>query len=121
MQLEGEASPSPRHDSEELERTASTPAIREARSALVGQPISEWSEEQVQEWIGLIGLPPENVETVQKALAADHTEGEDLEELTKRQWTKLLTRSGVENAAELAERIANAERGVFEEEEQIVE
>eukprot|EP01046_Picozoa_sp_COSAG06_P050218 COSAG06_NODE_7903_length_2337_cov_1.551832_1_plen_44_part_10 len=39
------------------------------RGALVAQPMSEWSEQQVQEWITLIGLAADEMELVRKALA----------------------------------------------------
>ena len=57
----------------------------------------------MQEWIRLLGLPPDDTAVVQKALATDNAEGADLEEMTQRQWFKVLKRSGADNATELAE------------------
>ena len=81
-----------------------TPEQQQARNTLLEHGISNWSEEQVQEWIGVLGLTPENTVAVQQALAADKTDGEDLESYSSaKQWTKRLKKSGVENCAEVAE------------------
>jgi len=40
-----------------------------------------WTEAHVQEWVALIGLPSEQVEIVQRALAKENFEGGDLEEM----------------------------------------
>jgi hypothetical protein len=45
---------------------------------LLGQPLDSWSEAQVQEWVGVLGLPTDHSEVVQRALAADDVNGEDL-------------------------------------------
>jgi hypothetical protein len=99
---EGEASASPQQA-----RTAAqtTPEQQQARNTLLEYGISHWSEEQVQQWIGLLGLLPDDTTAVQVALADDHIEGADLEELTLRQWTRLLRRAdlGSDRAGELAE------------------
>ena len=52
------------------------------RRALVAQPMSEWSEQQVQEWITLIGLAADEMELVRKAMAEDDADGEDLQVMT---------------------------------------
>jgi hypothetical protein len=99
---EGEVAASPR--ASELGEIQSTPAQRQARSVLLEPGMSSWSEEQVQEWIGLLGLSLDDTAAVQKALTADNTDGEDLEGYsTETHWTRRLKKSGVENAAELAE------------------
>ena len=98
---EGEASASPQQT-----RTAvqTTPEQQQARNTLLECGISKWSEEQVQEWIGLLGLTAEDTVAVRKALAADETNGEDLESYSSvKHWTKRLKRSGAENYAEVAE------------------
>ena len=77
---------------------------------MLEQPIGDWSEEQVQGWIALIGLPAEHVQTVQQALADDDTDGEDLEVMTEdyrssgrvKVLQKVLKRAGVEDAATIA-------------------
>jgi hypothetical protein len=74
------ASPQPEvaADDASLARTPSTPQQRQARAALLGQPMDSWSEAQVQEWVGVLGLPADLSEVVQRALAADDVNGEDL-------------------------------------------
>jgi hypothetical protein len=78
-----QASLSPRRvsDSAELQRASTTPEQQEARAALLARPLPDWSQEQVQEWIGVIGLPSDSVQVVQSALAADEYEGQDLKDL----------------------------------------
>jgi serine/threonine protein kinase len=68
------------------------------RQALLAQPMSVWSEAQVQQWIALIGLPLDRVQVVQQVLADDKFEGEDLQQLGCRQLQKLLMKSGVTHA-----------------------
>ena len=80
------------------------------RRALVAQPMSGWSEQQVQEWITLIGLAADEMELVQKALAEDDADGEDLQVMTAafedsgtaKPLQKLLKRAGAEDPAALA-------------------
>ena len=70
-----------------------------------------WSEEEVQEWITLIGLTAEETEVVQKAMAEDDADGEDLKAMTAafdsgsgtaKPLQKLLKRAGAEEPASLA-------------------
>ena len=69
-----------------------------------------WSESQVQEWVGLIGLAAAQVEIVQKALAQDDADGEDLEAMTAafqssgtaKPLQRLLKRAGTDDPPALA-------------------
>ena len=87
------------------------PSTRNARTTMLEKPIKDWSEEQVQAWITLIGLPEEHVPTVQQALSDDATDGEDLDVMTEDYRTsgrvkvlqKVLRRAGIEDAAKIAE------------------
>ena len=79
---EGEVgSPAPRAQggAEALQRTQTTPAQKQARTELLAHPIESWSEEQVQEWIGLIGLPTSQLEFVKQALVKDDVDGNELQ------------------------------------------
>lgn len=102
LQQDLQSSPRPAHG-DQLRRAHSTEEQREARKVLLSQPMARWSEIQVQEWIGLIGLAPEQLEVVLHALAKDSTDGEDLDEMTRKRLQKLLKRDDVENHAQLAE------------------
>ena len=68
--------------------------------------MQEWTQEQVLEWIGLIGLPVESTKAVQRALATDDTDGEDLvayqESGSAKLLQKSLKRAGVDDAATVA-------------------
>jgi hypothetical protein len=103
--LEGEISRmslSPtRGGSQDLAPTQTTPARRQARAALLAQPMDEWTEAQVQDWIALIGLPADKVEHVKRAM--EDLEGADLEEMGKRQLQRLLKKAGADDAAGLAQ------------------
>ena len=96
-------SPKKRVGGEDLVRTQTAPEMRQARAALLAQPMEEWSEAQVQEWIALIGLPAEQVEVVQRALAAYDMVGEDLEGLKKNRLFRQLKKAGADDPAALAE------------------
>eukprot|EP01047_Picozoa_sp_COSAG01_P052009 COSAG01_NODE_5425_length_4271_cov_24.200623_1_plen_872_part_00 len=63
------------------------------KSALLAEPMVDWSGEQVLRWIALIGLPAEQVEIVQRALAKDEIDGEELVHIKQRRLKKLLWRS----------------------------
>eukprot|EP01044_Picomonas_judraskeda_P009411 COSAG03_NODE_1145_length_4725_cov_2.878513_1_plen_314_part_00 len=82
---------------------------------LLEHGVSNWSEDQVQDWIGLLGLTPEDRVAVQKALAANDTDGEDLGELTQKQWTKVLKKSGVDSdkSAALSEKAFALHQGAL--------
>eukprot|EP01047_Picozoa_sp_COSAG01_P050330 COSAG01_NODE_5078_length_4502_cov_6.740177_1_plen_401_part_10 len=98
------ASPSPRRvsDGAELQRTSTTPEQQAARAALLARPMQDWSEEQVQEWIGVIGLPAEQVELVQRVLADEETDGDELQNMRERWLVRRLQRAGATDAAGLA-------------------
>jgi hypothetical protein len=106
------ASPSPRFgvDSTSLPSVSVTPEQHDARAALLARPIQDWTEEQVQEWIGVIGLPADSAEVVQSALAADETDGEDLKDMaivyqesgSAKRLQKLLKKAGGGEPASLA-------------------
>ena len=103
---EGQASSSPRsRPALETTTTTTSPEQQQARVALLTQPIEDWSEAQVQQWISIIGLSPDRVELVQRALAENETDGEDLEDMKKKRLQKMLQKVHVdaEDAAELAE------------------
>ena len=113
-----------------LGRVSSTPQQREKRDALLAKRMSDWSEVQVQEWIALIGLPSENVEIVQRALSADQTNGEDLEDLTQRKLRRLLEKAAADHPDDLATQTlklhhaahgeASAERSLVDAQAQLV-
>jgi hypothetical protein len=109
----GEARASPRSEGRTAVQT--TPEQQQARKVLLEHGVSNWSEEQVQDWIGLLGLTPEDKVAVQKALAANDTDGEDLEELTQKQWTKVLKKSGVDSdkSAALSEKAFALHQGAL--------
>ena len=92
--------------SHDLSRAASTPEQRAKKNALLGQPMEEWSESQVQEWFAVIGLTSADVEVVQQALASARPpiDGEELEGFTKSRLRKLLVSIKVpaERASDLA-------------------
>ena len=58
------------------------PRNSDARRILIAKPVQEWSEEQVQEWVGLIGLAADDAEVVRNAMSADEVDGEDLKQVT---------------------------------------
>jgi serine/threonine protein kinase len=100
--LEGKVASSPRPEGgEELRRMHSTEQ-QEAMQVLLAQPVAQWSEAQVQQWIGLIGLPAERVQLVQHALAEGDLDGEELDDLKQKRLCKLLQKVGAEDAAGLA-------------------
>jgi serine/threonine protein kinase len=96
---------------DELVRTQIAPEVRQARADLLAQPMEEWSEVQVQDWIALINLPAERLEVVQRALAKDETDGEDLkgmarlfrEDGTVKPLQKILKKVQVQDAVALAQ------------------
>jgi hypothetical protein len=98
------ASPSPRRvsDGAELQRTSTTPEQQAARAALLARPMQDWSEEQVQEWISVIGLPVEQVELVQRVLADEETDGDELQNMRERWLFRKLQKAGATDAAGLA-------------------
>eukprot|EP01047_Picozoa_sp_COSAG01_P023663 COSAG01_NODE_1439_length_10302_cov_21.631775_3_plen_1284_part_00 len=71
---------------------------RQAKDALLAQPMSVWSEAQVQQWIALIRLPLDRVQVVQQVLANEKFDGEDLQQLRSRELQRLLMKSGVTQA-----------------------
>jgi serine/threonine protein kinase len=101
--LKDEVASSPRGAGQDLRWMRSTAEQREAKNALLAQPMDGWSEAHVQEWVALIGLPSEQVEIVQRALAKENFEGGDLEEMGKRQLQKMLQKAGADDAPNLAE------------------
>ena len=67
---------------------------------LLERGMKEWSEAQVQEWIGVIGLGPEQTEIVRRVLA--DMVGEELEELGKNTLKNKLEKAGADDAVGLA-------------------
>jgi hypothetical protein len=93
-----------------LPTVLSTPEQHQTRSALLELPMQDWSEEHVQEWIGVIGLPADAAEIVRRGLAVDDCEGEDLSIMAAtykdsgsvRPLQKLLKKAGASDPAALA-------------------
>lgn len=86
-----------------LDSTTASPEVLQARAVLLALPMVQWTEVQVQGWVGMIGLPAEQVEIVQRALTDDEIDGEDLEGLKPRRLSKLLRKAGADDPDALAQ------------------
>eukprot|EP01043_Picozoa_sp_COSAG02_P007926 COSAG02_NODE_245_length_27293_cov_16.488012_13_plen_2534_part_00 len=68
----------------------------------VAQSMTDWTAQQILEWVDSILLPPNSVASVRAAFQDNCTDGEDLMELTPERLQKLLSKTGTATEAGVA-------------------